>query len=188
MNVTLTIELSKADRARLDAVLSALETSKRDMEHMNLKLQMAVAALVQTSADEKVELTALQTFIAGQPDVIAAAVSKALAEHDVDDEDAADTIEAARADAKAAVDSAFASLPGNDTISGGGDTSTLSGGLGDDTINGGNGTDTLVSGNGADTLGDNTGGQVVTGDPGAPSTTIDPSPASIPPDVPEGAN
>jgi len=135
------------------------------------KLSAAVAASMALATAEANENAALKAYIADEPNRSAATVAAALAQHDVDEDAAADTISQALTAAQASVNDSLTALtgsPGNPAATGGdtsggssapaggGGTDSITGATGDDSVTGGNGTDSIVGGNADDSV---TGGQ-----------------------------
>lgn len=80
---------------------------------MRTELTGAVATLIATTAEEVTELGSILVYVQGQPDLIAAAVQKALDAAGVDEVTAAAQIEQARSDAKSSVDAVLAAVVAN---------------------------------------------------------------------------
>lgn len=112
---------------------------REEVQKVTQKLLAAVAALTATVQAETTVLQSVTAYVQGVPDLVAKAVADALAAHDVDDDEAADTIEAARASVESAVTSVLNAIPqntpqGGDTTPAGDGNDTISAGGGDDTV------------------------------------------------------
>jgi hypothetical protein len=83
------------------------------IQTMNTKLEAALAANNEGTARIVGKLGSIKTFIQGVPALVAAAVADALAQHDVEEAAAADTINQAEATAEAAVDDALSAIDAN---------------------------------------------------------------------------
>lgn len=152
----------------LGGLAEACQTILKEIEKMNDQLKTAQDDLVATVAEIKTESESIKAYVLGQPDVIAAAVAKALDEHDVEETDAAATIEQARADAKAAVDDVLAAInnTGSDTAAAGGGSDSVLGGAGGETLPAGSGDDSVSTGSGTDSVSGGTGDDTVSGGTG----------------------
>jgi hypothetical protein len=81
--------------------------------NMGEKLQAALAELTEEVRDSKTKLQSIDAFVQGVPNLVAKAVADALAAHDVADEEAAATIDAARSEISAEVDSVLSAVRQN---------------------------------------------------------------------------
>jgi Ca2+-binding RTX toxin-like protein len=149
----------------------AIRNLRKDEKIMNTKLQGVVTGLAPRLQSIDTVLASVQTFIStGVNQIVAAAVAKALADNNVDEDAAADTVDAAVADVehhlqplmdaiKAGTSDQNTPTPitpepvppevtgGTDTqTDAGGEASTPAGGAGDDSVQGGTGTDTITGG------------------------------------------
>ena len=80
---------------------------------MGDKTDAAVAALVEEVTESNTKLDSALVFVAGVPALVAQAVADALAEADVDDQDAAALIDAARQSISDKVDTVEAAINAN---------------------------------------------------------------------------
>lgn len=85
------------------------------LETMTEKLTAAIAALQGEVEDTNGKLASIKTFILGVPALAAAAVADALAAHDVEDDAAADAIDAARSAVSDSVDDTISAIDANPT-------------------------------------------------------------------------
>lgn len=141
-------------------VLKAIDNLRKATTSMNAKLQAALTELVGITAANTSKIASLTDIVKSFPGLVAAAVTQALADADVEAETAAGIIHdaghTASDNVQALLDAAETSTGtdidgdgdvGNDTTSGGGED-TVSGG---DTLEGGGG-DTLEGGAGGDVV------------------------------------
>jgi hypothetical protein len=83
------------------------------IQAMNQKLTDAINDLNAEVADSKGKLASILTFVEGTPALVAAAVAQALADNDVEETQAADSIEAARQTMSDNVDGVLSAIDQN---------------------------------------------------------------------------
>lgn len=175
----------------------AIRNLQRNESIMNIKLQGVVTGLGPRLQNIDTVLASVQTFMStGVSQIVAASVAKALADNDVEEGAAADTVDAAVSDVekhlqplmdaiKAGTSDQNTPTPitpepvppevtgGADTTGetiSGGDTNTnsVAGGAGDDSITGGGAPSTVAGGTGDDSLGGTGGPDSITGNASTP--------------------